>query len=115
MITRVCLGFSHLRGHKFKHNFKDTSNPLCSCSTDAECTSHYFLRCHFFNALWATLMNDLRNIDGDLPSLRDEDLTNILLYDNQIYEGKPNQIMLMQVIQDIKDSQRLGEPLFNPS
>ena len=60
-------------------------------------------------------MNDLRNIDSDLPSLRDEDLKNILLYDNQIYEGKPNQIMLMQVIQDIKDSQRLGEPLFNPS
>ena len=113
MITRVCLGFSHLRGHKFKHNFKDTSNPLCSCSIEAECTSHYFL--HFFNALWATLMNDLRNIDSDLPSLRDEDLKNILLYDNQIYEGKPNQIMLMQVIQDIKDSQRLGEPLFNPS
>ena len=28
-------------------------------------------------------MNDLRNIDSDLPTLRDENLTNILLYSNQ--------------------------------
>ena len=34
LITRLRLGFSHLREHKFKHNFRDTLNPLCSCSTD---------------------------------------------------------------------------------
>ena len=63
-----------------KHNFKDTLNPLCSCSIEAESTSHYFLHCHFFDALRATLMNDLRNIDSDLSTLRDENLTNILSY-----------------------------------
>ena len=30
LITRLRLGFSHLREHKFKHNFRDTLNPLCS-------------------------------------------------------------------------------------
>ena len=49
-ITRLLLGFSHLLEHKFKHNFQDTLNPLCSCSTEVESTSHYFLRCHFFDA-----------------------------------------------------------------
>ena len=63
-----------------KHNFKDTLNLLCSCSIEAACTSHYFLHCHFFDALRVTLMNDLRNIDSDLSTLRDENLTNILPY-----------------------------------
>ena len=53
-------------------------------------------------------MNDLRNIDSELPTL-------ILLYDNQKYDDKENQIILMHVIPYIKDSQRFDEPLFNPS
>ena len=48
LITRLRLGFSHLREHKFKHNFQDTLNPLCSYSIEVESTSHYFLCCHFF-------------------------------------------------------------------
>ena len=59
-------------------------------------------------------MNNLRNIDSDLPTLRDENLTNILLYGNQIYDDKTNQIISMSVIRYIKDSQRIDEPLFNP-
>ena len=98
LITRLRLGFSHLSEHKFKHNFRDTLNPLCSCSIEVESTSHYFLHSHFFDASRATLMNDLRNIDSDLPTLRDENLTNIVLYGNQIYDEKTNQIILMHVV-----------------
>ena len=29
LLTRLRLGFSHLRDHKFKHGFRDISNPLC--------------------------------------------------------------------------------------
>ena len=47
LITRLHLGFSHLREQKFKHNFQDMLNPLCSCSIEVEFTYHYFLRCHF--------------------------------------------------------------------
>ena len=61
------------------------------------------------------LKNDLRNIDSDLPTLSDENPANILLYGNQIYDDKTGQIILMHVIQYIKDSQRFDEPLFNPS
>ena len=60
-------------------------------------------------------MNDLRYIDSDLPTLRDENLTNILLYGNQIYDNKTNQIILMHMIWYIKDSQRFDESLFNQS
>ena len=30
-ITRLRLGLSHLREHKFKHSFQDMINPLCGC------------------------------------------------------------------------------------
>ena len=36
LITRLRLGLSHLREHKFKHGFQDTLNPLCSCGNDVE-------------------------------------------------------------------------------
>ena len=62
LITRLHLDFSHLREYKFKHNFRDTLNPLCSFDIEVESTSNYFLRCHFFDALRATLMNDLRKL-----------------------------------------------------
>ena len=60
-------------------------------------------------------MNDLRNIDSDLPTLRDKNCTNILLYGNQIHDDKTNQIILMHVIRYIKYSQRFDEPRFNSS
>ena len=111
--TRLRLGFSHLREHRFKHNFQDTLNPLCSCSIEGPSTSPYFLRCYFLDALRATLMNDLRNIDIDLPKIRDENLTNISLYGNKTYDDETNQIILMHAIRYIKDSQRFYESLFN--
>ena len=52
---------------------------MCFCSIEAESFSHNFLRCHFFDDFWATPMNNLRSIDSDLPTLRDEDLTYIYI------------------------------------
>ena len=38
LLARFRVGFSHLREHKFKHNFRDTLNPLCLRSLEAENT-----------------------------------------------------------------------------
>ena len=45
LINRLRLGFSHFREQKFKHNFADTVNPLCSCTLETENTEHFFLHC----------------------------------------------------------------------
>ena len=42
-VTHLRLGFSHLNEHRFRHNFQDCMNPLCSCSLEIEDTSHYLL------------------------------------------------------------------------
>ena len=39
IISRLRLGLSHLRFHKFKHSFHDTLNPTCNCYT-VETTAH---------------------------------------------------------------------------
>ena len=105
MITRLRLGYSHFGEHKFISNFQDTLNPLFAYSIEAESSSHWFLRWYFFDAF--------RNIDSDLPTLRDENLADILLCGNQIYGDKSNEIILMHEMRYIKDSQRFVETLFN--
>ena len=44
LITRLQLGLSHHRFHKFKHSFQDTLNPICNCGT-VETTVHYLFHC----------------------------------------------------------------------
>ena len=48
LLTRLRDNLSHLRGNKFRHNFLNTLNPLCSCSLEIESTSHHLLRCPFY-------------------------------------------------------------------
>ena len=43
LLNRLRLGSSHLREHKFRYNFADTLNPLCSCSLETKNKEHYFL------------------------------------------------------------------------
>ena len=42
LLTRMRLGLSHLADHKFRHNFQDCLNPICSCGKKIETTSHSF-------------------------------------------------------------------------
>ena len=37
-LTRLKLGFIHLKEHKFKHNFQASVDPLCSCGTETDTT-----------------------------------------------------------------------------
>jgi hypothetical protein len=82
-LTRLRLGLSHLREHKFRHEFLDTLNPLCSCYIEPETTTHYLLRCHFFSAHRKVLFDALHDIDQNMTTnITDERLTKILLYGN---------------------------------
>ena len=46
--TRLQLNFSHFCNHKFKHSFQNTLNPLCTCSLEAETSSHFILQCPYY-------------------------------------------------------------------
>ena len=66
LITRLRLDFSHLREHKFKHNFQDTLNPICSCVENIETTTHYLLHCPNYLNERMTLWNNLQNTDENI-------------------------------------------------
>ena len=64
LITRLRLELSHLREHKFKYNFQNCLNPLCSCGSSIESTSHFLLHCPIFHNKRNTLLSPLNNIDS---------------------------------------------------
>ena len=44
-LTRLRIGFSHLKEHKFKYNFQDSIGSMCSCISGIETTINFFLHC----------------------------------------------------------------------
>ena len=80
LLTRLRIGLSHLREHKFRYNFQDTINPLCSCSLETESTSDFFLRCQNFITPRTNLMNELRKLDSNILNVDEISLTKLLLY-----------------------------------
>ena len=42
LLTVLRVGFSHLFLYKFRHNFADSLNPLCSCFLETSSTLHFF-------------------------------------------------------------------------
>ena len=57
-------------------------------------------------------MNDLMNIDRSLPSLSQDNLIIILLYDSDAFDNKKNRKILICTIQIIKDSHKFDDFLF---
>ena len=80
LLTRLRLRLSHLNEHKFKHNFKNSVNPLCTCSLEIESTSHFFLHCNHCNNIRSTPSVKLKSLDGNILKLSDTTLTNLILY-----------------------------------
>ena len=70
LLTRLRLGLSHLRDHKFRHCFQDTLNPLCDCGNDTETTTHFFLHYPSFHTPRKTLLNNIRTNNEQISTNR---------------------------------------------
>ena len=106
------MGLSHLNEHKFKHNFCNFLNPLCACNLEPKTTSHYLLRCYFFQTEGRTLLNDIKEIDENIVTDHKNDLDQILLYGNERYRYDTNRMILLSTIKLHIDSKRFDLPLF---
>ena len=105
-LTRLRLSFSHLREHKFKYNFQDTLNPLCSCSLTVESTEHFFLCCLNFNQQRQILLNSLNNLGINIATYHNKDLVNLLLYGNSNFDDLKNHRVLLATISFLTSSNR---------
>ena len=78
-LTRLRVGVSHLKEHKFRHNFEDTINPLCSCGNFVESTAHFFLHCTHFSNERLTHITKIKDIDKRIFEENNFLITQILL------------------------------------
>ena len=88
LLTRLRLGFSHLRELKFRHGFRDILNPPCPCSIETETTAHYFLRCHFYNTNRFAPMNELNEIDSSFSTMNENKFIDLILYGSGKFDDK---------------------------
>ena len=111
-LTRLRLGLSHLK-HKFRHNFRDCLNPLCSCSLEVESSTHFFLHCKCYNDIRKTLLDTVKEIaNKDLTNYSDEYLVNLFLFGSQSYSFNENKEIIEASIKFILTSERFIGPLF---
>ena len=103
---------SHLREHKFKHNFQDCLNPICSCGLDIESASHFLLHCPTFNDERYTLLSTLNNIDCTLLELTKSSLSKTLLYGNILFNKDKKHAFLTQQLKIFYLLKDLRSPLF---
>ena len=93
-LTRLRVGLSHLREHKFRHNFRDSLNPICNCGNAIESTKHYLLHCSNFKNERQTLLQNIRTVNPNLLSINEDALTHLLLYGDNTLTNKTNTFLL---------------------
>ena len=108
--TRLRVGLSHLRKHKFRHNFQDTIDPLCSCSPEIESTSYFFLCCQNFITPRTNLMNEFRKLYSNFLNLDEISQTKLHLYGYGKYENNVNKKILLASINFILSTKRCERP-----
>ena len=107
------LGLSHLNEHRFRHDFQDCLNPLCSCSLEIEDTSHYLLHCHHFSHHRVALMNSVKSICDNFDSMSDNVKEDLLLYGDSRFDENKNKVILKATINYIKNTERFSGSLFD--
>ena len=111
LITRLRVGFSHLREHKFRHGF--TIDPICDCRTNCiETTEHFLLQCSNYSNLRLVLFNSLQNLDISIIPLNPPRLSKILLYGDSDLPLNTNHTILGFVIKFLCDSNRFNGSIF---
>ena len=113
LLTRLCLGLSHLCDHKFRHCFQDILNPLSDCGNDGETTTHFFLHCPNFHTPRQTLLSNIRNINDQILSCGEDQLIQAFLYGNPNCNLTVYRFILNTTIEYIILTEQLKCPLSN--
>ena len=112
LLTRLRVGFSHLREHKFRHNFVDAINPLCSFGNFVESTAHFFLHCTHFSNQKLTFISKIKDIGKRIFDKNDSLITQTLLFGDEKLSMTDNKSILEATIQFLISSARFDSPLY---
>ena len=101
-----------LNEHRFRHNFKNCINPLCSCSLELENTLHFFLHCLHCSTFCISLVNKAYQIDTYHLYLSVNIKVSLLLYGDSIFDGNKNNFILSASITYILGTESFSTSLF---
>ena len=113
LITRLRLGLSHLRDHKFKHSFLDCFNPICYCGQDIETTVHYLIHCPIFSDERSIFFNNIQSIDENVLIRSDPKISDTLLIGISSFNDTRNTSILNTTVYYILSTKRFDVPLSN--
>ena len=81
LLTRLRVNLSHLREHKFRHNFLDT-------------LIHFVVVIWRFTTIRKTLLDNIVDLIGTISNLSDDKLVNLLLYGPLLFNIYINDLLL---------------------
>ena len=106
-LTRLRVGLSHLRAHKYQHNFVDTTTQCCSCANNvSETIEHYLLYCPNYSLIRSELFEKLRLIISLLILTPTSYTCDLLLYGDSSLSFLTNKKILQSTISFIVSSKR---------
>ena len=104
-----------LNEHKFRHNFNDRVDPMCTCGLEMETPLHYLLRCSLFSIQRLELLNDVFILNPSIKNYSNEKLLNVLLYGSKDFNWNLNKEILKATIKFLKRSECFNDPFFDHS
>ena len=112
LLTRLRVGLSHLRDHKFSYNFQDTSHPFCLCTLhEKETVEHYLLHCPCHVTSREVLFETLRKHISLVTLVNPKYTCDLLLYGDSRYKWDTNKEIIKATIEFILSSERFDQPL----
>ena len=106
--TRVfcSVGLSHLREHKFRHNFEDSLDPFCNDGRHTETTFRFFLYCSIYKNQRKTLFEKISNIKCSLLNQNDATVVETFLFGSNSLNDEENTLMTEWSIKCIITTER---------
>ena len=106
---QICISVP-LEEHKFKQNFQDSVDPLCSCGNDIESTVHFFLHCPNFTTQRQTLLNKLKSINASIMTGNENSVVRTLLFGRPDFDYSTHKEIINATISFILTTERFNCP-----
>ena len=106
MLTGVRVGLSHLAKHKFRHNFQDLLNPICSCGQDIETTNHFLLHCLNYRCASQKFFEKMKIIDSKILQQNNLSISKDFLFSSEKLKDDKSNASLTSTTEFIQTTER---------
>ena len=112
LLTRLRIGYSYLKEHKFKHSFQDFVYHLCSCGNDMESKVHFFLHYANFTTQRQILLTELKSINASILAENENSVVITLLFGKPDFDYPNNKEIINATTSFILTTERFNCPPF---